>query len=123
MAQTIPFHDNKTDTDYTLGFDRDSVRFAESLGVNVAVLTDARRVQSRDVPMATLMSQLFHAALVRDQPGITQEQSDDLWSRMPQKNDVFAALLDLAQEPYLALLGEAPDDPKESIVIKLPARK
>lgn len=125
MADSITFTDPKDGTDYTIEYDRDSVRFAESIGLNLAVLTDPKRIQSRDIPIATLMSQAFYAGLVKHQPAITQEQSDDIWGRVTGKEGVFTALLDMIQEPYTSLLSDAPEDadPKEAVVIKLPRKR
>ena len=53
MAQSIKFTDPKTDTEYTLEYDRDSVRFAEDLGINIVELVRGK------VKPATLWTQLF----------------------------------------------------------------
>lgn len=126
MADSIKFTDPKDGTEYVIEYDRDSVRFAESVGLNLAVLSDSKRVQSRDIPIASLMSQAFYAGLVKHQPAITQEQSDDIWSRVTGKEAVFQALLEMIQEPYTSLLAEPDEsDPKakDAVVIKLPSRR
>lgn len=121
MSESIPFHDPRTDRDYVLEFDRDSVRFAESIGLNLAVLADAKRIHSRDIPIATMWSQLFYAGLIKHHPDMTQELSDDIWERVPNKPNVFFALLDMFQEPYQTLLSDDGDiDPKDVVEIKLP---
>lgn len=119
MAESLTFHDPKTNADYVLEFDRDSVRFAEDLGVNLVDLTDRSHIKP-----ATLWSQMFYAALHKHQPMLTQDQSDDMWSRIPNKADVFSALLDMFQVPYTALLGDkAEGDSKNVIAIKLPNKR
>lgn len=124
MAEVIPFTDPKDGAEYQIEYDRDSVRFAESIGMNLAALTDANRLRSRDVPIATIMSQAFYAGLIKHQPTMTQAKSDDIWSRVSGKEEVFAALLEMIQEPYTSLLAEPEDsDPKEAVVIRLPRKR
>lgn len=123
MADSITFTDPKTNAEYTLEYDRDSVRFAESIGLNLAVLSDRKRMARRDVPIGTLMSQVFYSALIKHHPMLTQDESDDIWERVTGKEAVFAALLDMIQVPYVSLLEEPGDaDPKETVTIKLPKR-
>lgn len=123
MADSITFTDPRTNREYVLEYDRDSVRFAESIGLNLAVLSDRKRMARRDVPIGTLMSQVFYSALIKHQPMLTQDESDDIWERVSGKEQVFAALLDMIQVPYVALLDEPEDgDPKGTVTIKLPRR-
>lgn len=117
MAQSIKFTDPKTDTEYTLEYDRDSVRFAEELGVNIIELIRGK------VKPATLWTQLFFSALHKNHPTITQDESDDIWTRVTNKADVASVLQDMIAEPYELMLSEDEDaDPKNAVTIKLPQK-
>lgn len=117
MAQSIKFTDPKTDTEYTLEYDRDSVRFAEDLGINIVELVRGK------VKPATLWTQLFYSALHKNQPTITQEESDDIWTRVTNKADVAEALEGMIAEPYELMLSEGEGaDPKNAVTIKLPQK-
>lgn len=118
MAQSIKFTDPKTNNEYTLEYDRDSVRFAEELGVNIIELVRGK------VKPATLWTQLFYSALHKNHPTITQSDSDDIWTRVSNKAEVAEVLQEMIAEPYEQMLADDNGaDPKNAVTIKLPKKE
>lgn len=86
--------------DYTLEYDRKTVKLMERRGFNVNEL---------DAKPLTLLPQLFWGAFQKHHKGITQEITDEILMRFTNRDDLFGKLSEMYADPVTVLFDE-PDE-------------
>ena len=93
-AKNITFtYDGK---DYTLEFDRKTVKLLERRGFNVNEL---------DGKPMTLLPQLFWGAFQKHHKGITQETTDEILMKFKNREALFGKLSEMYIDPITVLFG------------------
>lgn len=94
-------------TEYTLEFNRKAIVYLEDHGFKREEVVDK---------LMKCVPDLFHAAFLKNHPGMTQDESDKiLFEDLGGiSNEIAERLLDLYEEPYKSLLSEGgkPKNPK-----------
>lgn len=90
-------------TNYTLEFNRDTVRQLERNGFSV------NDIASQPVNSVLI---LFRSSFLAHHPRLSQSVIDEIWDSLGNKDGLFEALIELYNEPVEALLSE-PDDGKK----------
>lgn len=103
-VKPIIIRDTDTDKEYTLEFNRDSIRFAESKGFDISEIEKK--------PMSKI-PELFFYAFRMHHKNVSREKTDAMLNEIGWSDAMLARLADLYAEPFTALmLGE--DEPKNS---------
>lgn len=89
------------DKSYELGFTRESIKELEKNGFSV------RDAQDEKVSAILL---LVEGAFKTYQPDITDEEIWEVWGKLPQKDSLYPAIIELFQEPIKML--DNPDEKK-----------
>jgi len=110
MAAQIHLTDPITNGEYTLEFDRDSVKYAESLGFD---LTRAETTVATDVIC------MFRAAFHKHHPRLDLATIDGIWDRISDKKTITEALIEMFNEPYRVLFSEPEGDSKNVATFKV----
>lgn len=101
MAKSLTITDPSTGTEYTLEFNRKSVEILERTGFV------AEDVAKKPV---TMLPALFAGAFRMHHPSVKREVIDGLYARIGRKDEFITALVEMYNEPIMALL----DEPTES---------
>lgn len=99
MAKQMTIKDGKTGTTYLLEYTRKSVETMEKQGFSATELEKK--------PM-TYLPALFAGAFLTHHRWVKREVIDDLYERMPRKEELIPKLIEMYNEPIVALL-ENPD--------------
>ena len=83
-------------TEYTLEFDRKTVKRMEENGF----------VVNTDKPM-TMISDLFRGAFMMHHKRITPDKVDEIWDAQRNKDKLLSELVSMYTEPIAALMDEA----------------
>jgi len=107
QVRPIILHDTETETDYTLEFDRDSVRFAEARGFDID--------EVKKFPM-TKIPELFYYAFRMHHKNVSREKTDkilfDVLGGMPP--GMSERLGALYAAPFEALMSDNENTAKNS---------
>lgn len=109
MTNPIILTDNETGKQYTLEFDKDSVKFAESRGFDIS-----------DVPKypMTKLSELFYYAFRKNHRNVSRERTDKLLEGIgPLPENFLERLLTLYSAPFAAFNGE--EDGEQTPFVKV----
>jgi len=99
MAKTIKFsHDGK---DYVLEFTRKSIEMMERQGFSISETTDK--------PM-TMLPTLFRGAFLAHHKYVKAEVIDGLFSKITNREKLFQTLIEMYNEPIVALMNEPEAD-------------
>jgi len=99
MAKQIKFkYDGK---DYTLEFTRRSIETMEKQGFSMSNISDR--------PMSAL-PQLFSGAFMAHHKFEKQEVKDKIFAGLRNREELFSTLVDMYNEPIVALMSEPDDD-------------
>lgn len=99
MAKTINFTDNGTP--YVLEFTRETVSTMEKQGFNLDDIDDK--------PM-TLIPALFVGAFLANHKHTSRKIIDDIFSRLPHKQELILRLAEMYREPIEAMIEENDDN-------------
>ena len=97
MAKQLTINDPITGVTYTLEYTRKSVEMMEKNGF---VAEDVQRK-----PM-TMLPALFAGAFFAHHRFVKRDVIDGIFGRMTHKDELFAALVEMYNEPLLSLLDE-----------------
>lgn len=86
--------------DYCLEYTRKTVELMEKRGFSVSDITDK--------PMTTLPA-LFAGAFLANHRYVKQEEIDDIYDKLENKQELIGKLADMYNEPIMSLL-EDPED-------------
>lgn len=98
MAKIV-ITDEKSGKEYTLEFDRASVRKADSEGYGI----------KKDAPVADAFN-LFFGALMKHQTNIEEDEAMDLFLRIKNKDVLLKRLAEMYRDAVVSLLGEPKAD-------------
>ena len=96
-------------TQYTLEFTRDAIKQMERGGFNLE--------NAASQPITSLLT-LFKGAFIAHHPRTSQAVIDEIWDDLENKDGLFEALVNLYNEPMVALMKE-PDDEGKKIAWKV----
>lgn len=99
MAKTINFKYNKED--YTLEFDRESVKHAERLGF------DYNKVETMPMNMIPI---LVRCAFIKNHSDTKTEVADEIYSKIGNKAEFVAKLIEMYVETLNTLFDEEEDE-------------
>lgn len=99
MAKTITF--GYKNVDYTLEFNRRSVEKMEASGFSLDDISNKP---------ATTIPKLFAGAFLMHHKFVKTDLIDEIYSALPNKNELFQKLVEMYNEPLEALLSEPEDD-------------
>lgn len=99
MSKKITF--TYKDKEYTLEFTRRSIQTLEKQGFVIGEIENK--------PLTTL-PQLFAGAFIANHRFVSKDTIDEIYNKMPDKNELVAKLAEMYAEPINALLA----DPEES---------
>lgn len=101
MAKKIVF--KYKDKDYTLEYNRDSVRQMEAQGFSIIDI---------DSKPLTTISTLFAGAFLMHHRNVATNRNlcDEIYRSFSRRDELIAALVEMYQEPVLSLLDEPEDN-------------
>jgi hypothetical protein len=99
MAKQLTINDPTTGVTYTLEYTRKSVEMMEKSGFV------AEEVERK--PM-TMLPALFAGAFLAHHRFVKRDVIDNIYTRLPHKDELISALVEMYNEPLLSLL----DDPE-----------
>ena len=99
MGKQIKF--TYKDKKYTLEFNRRSIETMEKQGFSMSSISDK--------PMSAL-PQLFAGAFLANHKFEKKETIDDIFKSMRNREQLFSTLVDMYNEPIIALMSEPDDD-------------
>lgn len=102
MAKTLTINDPMTGVTYTLEYTRKSVETMEKSGFV------ADEVARKPVSM---LPALFAGAFLAHHRSVKRDVIDNLYARLPHKDELVPALVEMYNEPLLSLLDE-PESPE-----------
>ena len=103
MGTTISFKHNKTD--YTLCYTKQTIKALEAQGVNIFEL------QEMKAPSYTVLDKIYRGAFKENHPRATDEEMDEIFELLKDKEQLWAALVEMIAEHTNALFDE-PEDGK-----------
>lgn len=99
MAKTIKF--SFEGTDYTLEFTRKSIETMEKQGFILSTVADK--------PISVLPT-LFKGAFLAHHKFVRTEVVEKIFAKMTNREQLFTTLVDMYNEPIVALMNEPADD-------------
>ncbi len=93
MAKTITF--KYEDKEYTLEFTRKSIEKMEKMGFKISEL---------EVKPVSTLPQLFNGAFLVHHPFIKRELTDEIFSKMTNKEELLVKLAEMYSEPIVSLM-------------------
>ena len=94
------------DEDYTLEYDRNSVRVMEANGLEI------NAIKSKPASMIEI---LWQGAFLKNHKKIKAEKVMEIYNNMSNKSDLNAALSEMIYETYESLLGDSEEDNSKNI--------
>ena len=104
MAKQLTIKDNSTGEIYTLEYTRKTVKMMEQNGFVAEDLTKK--------PM-TMLPALFAGAFLAHHRFVKQDVIDDIYKKLPKKDELIGKLVEMYNEPILTLLDDSEPDGDE----------
>lgn len=87
--------------DYTLEYDRKSVKLMEAKGLEIS------KFQDKPISMIEI---LWEGSFLKNHKNLTSSKIDEIYENMSNKSDLNTALISMFSETYASLIGDNEDD-------------